>query len=109
LRDHKRWDFGAEETDPSYRKRIQPARQKRPREMLPEAYCAQESLLCAPPAGPPSRPWFPARLEFLRNTEPGHRKSRHSLGPVPGTAEADRGRAEGTGRHGGRGLRGPRH
>lgn len=77
-----------------------------PRGMLPEAYCAQGSLLCATPAGPPSRPWFPAGQEFLSGTRT-HRKSGHSLGPAPGTAEADRGRAEGTGRHGERGLRGP--
>lgn len=39
----------------------------------PEAYCAQESLLCAPPpAGPPSRSSFPDGLGFLRNEEPGH-------------------------------------
>lgn len=48
------------------------------------------------PAPPPPR-W-----------EPGtHRKSGHSLGPVPRAAEAGRGQAEGTGRHGGgRGLEG---
>lgn len=46
---------------PQLSQTIQSGRQKRPREMLPEAYCAQESLLCVPPAGPPLQAVAPRR------------------------------------------------